>query len=89
MTLQRIAVTKFGKRGFKELPATSKAPSRTDARARRAGKAMTLQEIAVKELGRRGFEKLPPRLKKLLLDVDALAINQKPVSRRLMEKALS
>ena len=50
---------------------------------------MTLQKIAVKEFGKAGFKKLPSRLKKLLKDVDALAINKKPVSRRLIEKALA
>ena len=50
---------------------------------------MTLQKIAVKQLGKRGFQKLPSRLKRLLKDVDALAINKKPISRRLLEKALS
>jgi len=50
---------------------------------------MTLQKIAVKEMGKRGYAKLPARLKKLLKEVDALAINKKPVSRRLIEKALA
>ena len=50
---------------------------------------MTLQKIAIKQFGKRGYEKLPARLKKLLKEVDALAINKKPISRRLMEKALS
>ena len=50
---------------------------------------MTLKQIAIKECGKRGYAKLPARLKKLLKEVDALAINKKPISRRLLEKALS
>jgi hypothetical protein len=52
-------------------------------------KPWTLKQIAIKELGKRGYAKLDPRVKKVLKDIDALAINKKPVSRRLMEKALS
>jgi len=50
---------------------------------------MTLKKLAIKEFGKAGYKKLPARLKKLLDGVDALNKNQKPVSRRLMEKALS
>ena len=50
---------------------------------------MTLKQIAIKEFGKAGYKKLPARLKKVLKNVDALTRNQKPVSRRLMEKALS
>ena len=50
---------------------------------------MTLKQIAIKQMGKRGYGKLSPRLKKLLKEVDALAINKKPISRRLLEKALS
>lgn len=50
---------------------------------------MTLKQIAIKEFGKAGYRKLSPRLKKVLKGIDALNKNQKPVSRRLMEKALS
>ncbi len=50
---------------------------------------MTLKKIAIKEFGKAGYKKLPSRLKKLLNGVDGLAINKKPISRRLMEKALA
>jgi hypothetical protein len=50
---------------------------------------MTLKQIAIKEFGKLGFEKLDARVKKVIKNVDALNKNQKPVPRRLMEKALS
>lgn len=50
---------------------------------------MTLKKIAIKQCGKRGFRELSPRLKKLIKDIDGLAINKKPISRRLLEKALA
>lgn len=50
---------------------------------------MTLKKMVVKEYGKRGFRELSPRLKQVIKDIDALTKNQKPVSRRLLEKALS
>ena len=79
MTLRKRTIKAFGTRGFK------KSPSRT----RRAVMPVTLREIAIKQCGMRGFRKLDPRLKKVIRNIDALNRGMKPVSRRLMERALS
>ncbi len=50
---------------------------------------MTLKQIAIKEFGKAGYKKLSPRLKKVLKGIDELNKNEKPVSRRQIEKALA
>jgi hypothetical protein len=50
---------------------------------------VTIQKIYVKEFGKEAWEKLNPRLKKLFIKTDSLTLTDKPVSRKLLEKALN
>ena len=50
---------------------------------------MTLRKIYVEEYGEEKWEKLSPRLRRLFEKIDAQTANEKPVTRKQLERALS
>ena len=50
---------------------------------------MTLKESYIRTYGKKEFERLSPRIKKIAREIDSLAINKKPVTKKQLQRVLA